>query len=181
MQKEHQWFVAQLKPNGLGLARQNLDRQNIASFAPLMPATGQKSGQKSGQGAGQRRGTKPRPLFPGYLFVAFDPGRPGWAAINNTRGVLRLVLSDPRRPVPLPAGLIAGLQARCDASGLLQDPDRTEALQTGDRIRVIAGPFADLVTRIDSLPDADRVGVLIEILNRPVKTTLAREVIEKLP
>ena len=43
---------------------------------------------------------------------------------------------------------MAGLKARCDADGLLLPP----TLKIGDRIRILSGPFADLVTTIESLP-----------------------------
>jgi transcriptional antiterminator RfaH len=83
------WFVAQLKPNGLTLACRNLDRQGFAAFVPKRVETV----------AGKSRH---RPLFPGYLFVQFDPARHGRQAVNSTRGITRLLLNDPRAPSPLP-------------------------------------------------------------------------------
>jgi transcriptional antiterminator RfaH len=31
------------------------------------------------------------PLFPGYLFVAFDIGKDGWRKVNSTYGITRIV------------------------------------------------------------------------------------------
>lgn len=162
------WFVAQLRPQGLARAQAHLANQGFQTFAPELHGTIVKGGVKR-----QSR----KPLFPGYLFVSFDPATPGWAAINATRGVARLILDNPHRPVPLPDALMAGLQARCDDSGLLLPPPN---LKAGDRIRVLSGPFADLVTTIDTLPGPQRIGVLIDLMGRSVRTSLPRDQVEKL-
>lgn len=163
------WFVAQLRPQGLTRAISHLHRQGFETFAPELTATTVK--------AKTRRQTR-KPLFPGYLFVSFDPNARGWTAINATRGIARLILNDPRKPAPLPADLMTGLIGRCDSTGLLLPP---ADLRIGDRIRVLAGPFADLVTQIETLPDQDRIGVLIDLMGRKVRTSLPRAGIEKLP
>ena len=162
------WFVAQLRPHGLRRAEEHLLRQGFESFAPKILAN------TNSTGASQ---ATCKPLFPGYLFVSFDPQNPRWGAINSTRGISRLILSDPRQPRPLPDALMAGLIARCDASGLLA-PDA--GLGIGDRIRVLAGPFADLVTTIETLPSSERIGVLIDLMGREVRTSLPRNLVEKL-
>ena len=166
--KDIPWFVAQLRPQGLSLALIHLHRQGFETFAPEQSATTVKAGAKV-----QTR----RPLFPGYLFVSFDPEARGWTAINATRGVSRLIVNDPRRPAPLPAALVAGLMARCDSTGLLLQPAN---LQVGDKIRIVAGPFAELVTQIETLPDQERIGILVDLLGRKVRTSLSRAQIEKL-
>lgn len=162
------WFVLQLRPQGLTRAIPHLARQGFDTFSPQMKA------RKVRRGIARDTSV---PLFPGYLFVSFDPGAPGWGKINSTRGVARLVLNDPRRPVPLPQEFIAGLMAHCDAGGLLLPP---EELQIGDEIRILAGPFADFVTRIETLPDESRVGLLIELMGRPVRTTVSRDMVDKI-
>jgi transcriptional antiterminator RfaH len=168
LMKETPWFVAQLRPHGLRAARDHLHRQGFETFAPTLTASSLRAGGKS---------QASKPLFPGYLFVGFDPADPGWIAINSTRGVSRLILTDPRKPRPLSAHLMAGLIARCDGAGVILPPDD---LAIGDRIRVLAGPFADLVTTIETLPDQARIGVLIDIMGRSVKTSVPRAQIEKL-
>ena len=162
------WFVAQLRPQGLARAQTHLQRQEIESFSPQVLATVTR--------AGVLREAR-RPLFPGYLFVSFDPATPGWSAINGTRGISRLILSAPYRPQPLPAALMAALIARCDASGLLSTGDD---LTVRDRIRVLSGPFADLVTTIETVLDAERIGILIDLMGRKVRTSVPRNHIERL-
>ena len=168
MSDTRQWFVAQLRPHGLKRAMDHLFRQGFATFCPAQNRSQVKAG---------RRIEARRPLFPGYLFVSFDQADLRWTAINSTRGVARLIFSDPRRPTPLPRPLMAGLMARCDGSGVLLPPDD---LAVGDRVRVLAGPFADTVTTIEDIPEEARIGVLIELMGRRVRATLPHDQIEKL-
>tara|TARA_R100000935_G_scaffold57607_2_gene91962 strand:+ start:2100 stop:2615 length:516 start_codon:yes stop_codon:yes gene_type:complete len=165
---ENKWFVAQLKPNGLRLATTHLARQGFGLFCPKLSVA---------ETATRRTGSRLKPMFPGYLFVHFDSGTPNWTAINSTRGVARLIVQDIRLPQALPAGFIPGLMARCDAAGALKP---TEDLKKGDRVRIVSGPFADVVTRIENMSDSERLGVLIDLLGGAVRMTLRRHQIEKL-
>jgi transcriptional antiterminator RfaH len=154
------WYVAQLRPNGLARAISNLTRQGFATFAPYRQIRQQVRGRWISAQA---------PLFPGYLFVSFDIA-PGWQAINSTFGVARLLIQDVRRPAPLPDGLIAGLRARCDGAGALQPPAH---LAVGDEVRILSGPFAEFVTRIEEIESADRVRVLLQMLGGAVASSIA--------
>lgn len=157
------WFVAQLKPNALNLACRNLKRQNFRIFVPTRSERAVRP---------SRVVNRAKPLFPGYVFLQFDPEQPGWQAVNATRGVTRLILNDHRHPTPLPREFVAGLMARCDKDGLLTAP--TEMLNEGDEIRVIAGPFADVVARIEKLDKDSRLQVLLDLMGQKVRTTLPR-------
>lgn len=162
------WFAAQLKPNGLHQAERSLTRQGFEIFCPWMIETQRRNG---------RLQDLRRPLFPGYLFVRLDPEAGLWQAVNATRGLTRLVQTDPRVPTPLPDGLIAGLRARCTEAGQLQtDPD----LVPGDRVRVVAGPFMDLVARIETIGSDARIRVLFDLMNRKVVTDLNPALLRRL-
>lgn len=118
-----------------------------------------------------------RPLFPGYLFVHFQPDAGGWQSINSTRGISRLLFNDVRCPRPLPVQFMAGLIARCDVNGMLKPP---EDLEVDDRIRVISGPFADLVTTVEKMDKDQRLQVLIDLMGRAVRVTVPRESVERI-
>jgi transcriptional antiterminator RfaH len=161
------WFVAQLRPHGLALARRHLRWQGFETFSPEI---------LNGHDP-QIKGVKSRkPLFPGYLFVSFDSRLSGWTAINNTRGISRLILNDPLRPRPLPEQLMAELFGRCDSSELFSTGN---TLEVGDRIRILSGPFSDTVTQIEALPDTERVSILVELLGREVRSSLHRSDVAK--
>lgn len=163
------WFVAQLRPHGLAQARVHLKRQCFETFSPEI------LNAHHGQ---NKKAVEHKPLFPGYLFVRFDPRNIGWTAINNTRGVSRLILNDPRRPIPLPEELMRALQVRCDPR---ENYKTADDLVVGDRVKVLTGPFADLITKIETLPGTARVGVLIELMGREVRSSLPRSHVAKVP
>lgn len=153
------WFAAQLKPNAIRIAQRNLDRQGIAHFAPRMMVARRQSG---------RILRRAEMVFPGYVFVQFDPAQPGWQAINGTQGIARLVVGDPHHPRPVPAGFMGPLLARCDADGVLVP--RAE-FQVGDRVEMVDGPFATLVGRIEALDRDGRVRVMMDLLGRETRVT----------
>jgi len=162
------WFAGQLKPNGLSLAELNLARQGIESFCPWMIETKRRDGKLQ---------DLRRPLFPGYIFVRIDPKAGLWRTVNATRGLTRLVQTDPRAPTPLPNDLIAGLRARCSDKGELQTGPE---LSRGDYVRVVAGPFVDFVAQIEAIGEDTRVRVLFELMNRKVMTALDPSMLRKL-
>ncbi|MES0871060.1 transcription termination/antitermination protein NusG [Pseudovibrio sp. SCP19] len=155
------WFLVQLKPNGFDMALRNLLRQGIACFMPL---------QRGGTSHASRgKTTGLRPLFSGYLFVNFDPLSGKWQSVNNTKGVTRLVGFGNGLPSPIPAALIEGLQTRCDSKGELLPIDD---LVIGEKVRIVAGPFANYIVEVEKLPDTTRVGVLFEMLGRTARATV---------
>ena len=162
------WFVTQLRPQGLRRAEENLARQGFESFCPKRLETVVKQGKRLAQ---------QKPLFPGYLFVQFDPKSNGWTAINSTRGISRLILADIRKPTPLPSQFMAGLMARCDALGVVTAPPD---LEVGDTIRVLSGPFAETVARIETLADDDRIRILMDLMGRETRISVSKSRVEKL-
>lgn len=151
-----EWFLAQLKPNGLRIAERNLRRQAFRTFVPLEQKTVRRNGKFA---------PVVKPLFPGYLFVSFDPGAGGWHAINSTQGVTRLVAFG-TVPSPVPHNLIADLQSRCDDSGRLLPPG---ALSPGDSVKLRSGPFADFTATIERIDPDRRVWILLDLMGRATR------------
>ena len=157
MADEH-WYLVQVKPNGYRLAERNLLRQGFACFQPMARAT-------------ERRGAQfrpvSRPLFPGYLFVAFDPARAPWRKINSTAGVARL-LSLGNVPQEVPRGLVAELRARLDAEGHVILADN---VQVGDRVEIQSGPFAGFLGEVARLAPEARAHLLVDLMGRQARVT----------
>ena len=157
MADEH-WYLVQVKPNGYRLAERNLLRQGFACFQPMARAT-------------ERRGAQfrpvSRPLFPGYLFVAFDPARAPWRKINSTAGVARL-LSLGNVPQEVPRGLVAELRARLDAEGHVILADN---VQVGDRVEIQSGPFAGFLGEVARLAPEARAHLLVDLMGRRARVT----------
>lgn len=145
------WFLAQTKPNSHRVAERNLGRQGFKTFLPLQEETKRVRGNFS---------TQMRPLFPGYLFVAFDVEIGGWRAVNSTYGITRLV-NFGKQPTPVPLDLVSTLMLRCDREGKLMPP---KLLEPGDEVMVTKGPFAEFIAKIESIAPDRRVWVLMEIM-----------------
>lgn len=145
------WFLAQLKPNSANIAEKNLKRQGFKSFLPLADETVQRNGKFV---------TAPRPLFPGYLFVAFDVTRGHWRSVNSTSGITRLV-SFGSEPAQVPRGLVSQIMLRCDAEGKLLPPKQ---LKPGDQVTMDKGPFANFAAEVEKIAPDRRVWVLMDIM-----------------
>ena len=159
------WYVAQLKPNAQGLATTNLQRQGFEVFHPVRRVT---------RRAGGAFRAELRPLFLGYLFVGAAEEAPPLSRVNATRGVGRLV-SFGSEPCPLPAQLVAGLRARCDNAGVL---DELDTFGVGDRVRLLSGPFADYVARVEALDEGQRLWAVLEAARNPTRVSILASEIE---
>ena len=146
------WYLAQVRPNSFQIAERNLVRQGFPLFCPTQEETRRRAG---------RFVRVTQPLFPGYLFVAFNPVSSAWRAINSTYGVSRLVNFGDHVPARVPQDLVTRLMARCDETGRLLPP---EVLKAGDNVHLLSGPFAQFVATVESLAPQQRVWVLLDFL-----------------
>ena len=96
------WFLVQLKPNSAQIAKRNLERQGFRVFNPT---------RLIAKRASSKFVDKHEQLFPGYMFVSFDPEDGRWQAINSTFGVARLVQFG-SMPKHLPISLMTALICR---------------------------------------------------------------------
>jgi transcriptional antiterminator RfaH len=145
------WFLAQFKPNCARIAEKHLKRQGFRTFLPLEEETRTRNGKFI---------TADRPLFPGYIFVAFDAARGLWRKVNSTYGITRLV-SFGKEPKAVPSDLVSEIMRRCDASGKLLPP---EVLSPGDQVTLTKGPFANFVAEVERIAPDQRVWILMEIM-----------------
>lgn len=157
------WFIAQLKPNGINNALRNLQRQGFATFHPRQPVT---------RRLRNKLVTREEAVFPGYVFVGFDPVTAPWRRINATLGIARLLTTPSLQPAVVPSDFMAALWDRCGEDGLVKPPD---VLAPGDKVRVRTGPFSDVVSRIESLDGAGRVGLLLEVMGQAVRVSIRAE------
>jgi len=145
------WFLAQLKPNCARIADKHLTRQGFQTFLPVEEETRQRNGKFV---------TANRPLFPGYIFVAFDAAHGHWRQVNSTYGITRLV-SFGKEPAAVPLDLVSQIMLRCDADGKLLPP---KVLKPGDQVALTKGPFANFVAEVEKIERDQRVWVLMEIM-----------------
>jgi transcriptional antiterminator RfaH len=157
------WFIVQLKPNGISNALRNLHRQGFVTFHPRQTATRRMR---------DKLVTRDEPVFPGYLFVTFDVATAPWRRINATLGVARLLMTPSLAPARVPDAFMAALQQRCGPDGLVRPP---EVLAPGDVVRVLTGPFAETVSRIEALDRDGRIAILMDVMGQAVRLSLRPE------
>ena len=143
------WFIAQIKPNSYHIAIQNLERQGFETFLPKMEITQRQKNKFL---------VKNVYVFPGYMFVCFDPHIITWSKINSTYGVSK-ILAFNNKPSEISSDLILELKTRYDINSNLTKKDK---LQKGDSIKFYTGPFADLIAKVESIDENNRIWVLME-------------------
>ena len=99
-------------------------------------------------------------IFPGYIFVCFDPRLITWTKINSTYGVSK-ILGFNNKPSEIPSNLIKDLKIRYEINS---NPARNETLKQGDSIKFFAGPFADVIAKVESVDENNRIWVLLEAM-----------------
>ena len=156
------WFLAQLKPNCVNIAEKNLKRQGFQTFLPMEEETHQRNGKFV---------TAMRPLFPGYIFVAFDVARGFWRTVNSTYGITQLV-SFGKEPTAVPLDLVSQLMLRCDAKGKLLP---SKLLKPGDQVTLTKGPFANVVATVEKIEPDRRIWVLMEIMGGQTRVAVGAD------
>jgi transcriptional antiterminator RfaH len=154
------WIVINSHPHREQLALENLQRQQFDAYCPML---------RRRVSHARRVTTALRPLFPGYLFVRTGPTFRRWRPILSTYGVRNVVRAGDALSF-IDDAFISGLKAR-EIDGVIVRP--TSPYQVGQSVRIAAGPFDRLIATIIELGEKDRLVVLIDLLNRPTKVTLA--------
>lgn len=152
------WYVVHTHARAEAMAREHLERQGFETYLPRYLRRRRHA---------RRVEEIPAPLFPRYMFVAFDPGSVAWRPILSTIGVSDL-LSEGETPLPVPDGVVEEISAREDGSGLVSLA-REAPYQPGDMVRVTGGPMSGLVGLFDGLSDRERIWVLLDLLGRQLR------------
>lgn len=151
------WYAVHTQPRAEAKAEFNLHRQGFEVYCPRL---------RKRRSHARRIDTVLRPLFPRYLFTAFDVDTQRWRAINGTFGVMYLV-GRGETPTSVPDGLVEALAAREAEDGSITLPAPT--FRPGELLVVDDGPFKDLVGRFECMSDAERVTVLLDLMGREVR------------
>jgi transcriptional antiterminator RfaH len=160
------WYVVQTQINAEAKAERNLVQQGFKIYLPkyLKRRSHARKIEKIAA-----------PLFPRYLFVQIDLATQRWRSVQSTFGVSHLVLngSDPARVGP---DVISSLRAREDDGGYVKlDPRPKFAL--GEKVRVLAGVFAENLGLFDGMADRDRIAILLDLLGRKVRVSIIADLV----
>lgn len=159
------WYAASVFPGKEGVAERHLRLQGFHPFIPRCVKTIRHA---------RRVETRPAAYFPGYMFIALDVALQRWRSVNGTFGVRSLIMQG-ERPLPVPSGLVERFIALTGKDGLL---DFSGGLTAGASVRILSGPFAEMIGRLDRLDPAGRARVLVAIMNGEIPVDLdSRELV----
>ena len=154
------WFLAHTIPKSERRAEMHLRAQGFRTYLPHI--------NKTVRHARQFRNVR-APLFPRYIFLILDRSRDRWLSVRSTVGVSSLFTCD-GRPVPVPAGIVEALIAHSEDNVTSLDVGLTK----GQSVRIVSGPFANLVGTLDRLDAAGRTRVLLDIMGTAVPVAIHR-------
>jgi transcriptional antiterminator RfaH len=144
------WLLAYTKLRQEGVAGEHLIRQHYDVLCPQIRI----------QKLRHRRWTwVEQPLFPRYLFVGVGESL-SWAPIRSTVGVTSLVRFGGQIAL-VPDSLVVTLRTTA------AEPQQHRPIyQHGQKVRIVAGPFATLEGIFDMAEGDSRAAVLLDLLGR---------------
>lgn len=160
------WYLVYCKPRQESTARRNLERQGYVTYLPRVRQPRRRQGRAT---------TAIAPMFPRYLFVRLNQETDNWGPIRSTLGVVSLVRFG-GTAAAVPDDLIAALRAREDEHGLQVLP--AEQYRPGARVRITEGGFSGYEGIFLARTARDRVTVLLQVLGRHTRATIALGAIE---
>jgi transcriptional antiterminator RfaH len=160
------WFVVYTQPNGETRALVNLARQGYQTYLPRY---------RRRRAHARKIDVVERPLFPRYLFVALDLMRARWRPILSTFGVCDVVRNGDV-PAAVPPGIVEEIRAGEDAHSF-DTVDPLAGAHAGDSVRILSGPFADLIGRLQYAAESERVVLLLDLLGGEVRMRLPRHAV----
>lgn len=145
------WYIAQIKSNSYHTASQNLERQGFETFLPKMEITKKQENKFLFKNVF---------VFPGYMFVCCDPNIIAWKKINSTYGVSK-ILAFNNKPSEISSDLIHDLKIRYEINS---NSSENGTLKQGDSIKFYSGPFADVIAKVESVDENNRIWILLEAM-----------------
>ncbi len=160
------WHCARTYPKSESTAQFNLRAFGFDVALPMVWR--EQSREQTSRTPAWRKGGRLTPMFPSYIFVAFDVADHRWPLVFRAVGIQKLFCSRASddadwTPSPLPEGIVEEFQAR---SGEALDEPRAALVPVpvGSAVRVVEGPLAGLAG-ICSWSSATRVRLLMRLFN----------------
>ncbi len=160
------WYVVQTHPHAENKAAIHLARQGFVAYLPRYLKRRRHA---------RKVETISAPLFPRYLFVAVDTSSQRWRCIQSTVGISHLV-GQGDEPTAIADKVIEELKLREDEAGFIQLLS-TPRFRPGEAIRVRDGVFSACFGLYESMADAERVAVLLDLLGRKVRVVMDADLV----
>jgi transcriptional antiterminator RfaH len=162
------WYVLHTHPKQETRVAQNLTTWQIENLSPMIRVNRQE--KYTGRIVFQIK-----PLFSSYIFARFRICDT-LAQIRFTRGV-HSVVNFGNGPTPVADELIQVIKSRIGKEGLV---DLDEQFETGNHVRITAGPLAGLTGVFErQTNDAGRVMILLQAISSQARMLVPKEMAEK--
>ena len=107
-------------------------------------------------------------LFPGYMLVQMIVNDDAWLAVRTTQGVTGFV-GTADQPTPLPENEVKAITAFGEQAA----PKFQSAYTIGEAVRIIEGPFTDLLGTVSAIDEAKgKIITLVSIFGRETPVEL---------
>ena len=148
----HRWFVVRTEPRAEYLAANALGREGFETYLPRINAEY------------PRMGHADTPLFPGYMFLRFDPEGEGWPTFRPSHKVLGYIRSGDEIP-SIPDATLNDLKERISA--INDRGGMPIQYHEGDVVEVVNSSFNSLAEVLKSGKSSKgKVKVLLEFMGR---------------
>jgi len=154
--KSSGWAVLNTHPHREHIALTHLERQDFFAYCPMI---------RRRRSHARRVTDVLRPMFPGYVFVQSTSCAERWRPLTSTIGIRSVVRCGVELSL-LDDAFVQCLKAR-ELDGAVSRPECH--YQVGQHVRLAGGPFDGIVATIVDMHERDRLTVLMDLLNRPVK------------
>ena len=162
------WYVVHTKSRFENVVSEGLTKRARGAFLPKMRVKSRRR---------DRHKMIHVPLFPGYVFVRCTLNPYEMVEVLKTTGVVRFV-GNRSRPIAVPDNDIESLRIMIGTELPVTTGTR---FKKGDRVMVIAGPFAGVTGLFERYRGHDRVLVFVDALGQFAAVEVAVEDVERLP
>jgi transcription antitermination factor NusG len=157
------WYAFYVRSRHEKVAEQSLQGKGYAAFSPFYRVRRKRS---------DRTKVVDLPLFPGYVFCRFDPENR--LPILMTPGVM-FVVGSGNTPEPVADSEISSIQTASESGKPLQP---WPFLQSGQKVRILAGPLCGVEGTLLERKDSCRMIVSVTLLQRSLAVDIDGDSVE---
>lgn len=162
------WYVLHTKSRFENVVNEGLQKKTLEAFLPKIKVRSKRRDRKM---------MIQVPLFPGYVFVKTDLHPNSYLEIVKTAGVVRIV-GNRGGPLPVADATVDSLKIMVNTEEAIMTGTR---FKKGDKIMVVAGPFAGVIGQFVQYRGQGRVIVHIEALGQFAAVNVGEDDVEPLP
>lgn len=162
------WYIIHVNSGHEQKVQKTLEqRVESAALKELIPQVMVPTQEKIVVESGKKKNVRER-LFPGYVMVQMEMNDPTWHLVRSTTGVTGFV-GVGGKPTPISDTEVESITKFSQ----MEAPKFEVKYHPGDGVRIIDGPFADFLGKVESLDEEKgKVKVLVSIFGRETPVEL---------